>query len=196
MEFLVRPFGLCNATVAFWRLMNKAFAEEINLFLLVYLDNIFIFSRTIEGYWRHPRWALQRLCRTKVHGRLHKCDFLKTWFDYHGFGVRAAVTQASSEKVKAKVEWPQSKSQYDVRSLLKLDFYHRKLIRGFSQFAKALRGRKKSALKWQWGEAKERIHLALRVALTIALVLGLLELNKQFVVTTDASDAAVGEILE
>ena len=77
-EFLVMPFGLCNAPATFQRLMNKVFAKEINYFILVYLDDILIFSRSVEEHWQHLRQALQRLIEAKLYGRLHKCDFLKT----------------------------------------------------------------------------------------------------------------------
>ena len=78
---------------------------------MVYLDDILIFSRTIEEYSDYLREALQRLREAKLYGRLHKCDFLKTRIDYLGFEVSAARVHASPEKMKAVVEWPQPKSQ-------------------------------------------------------------------------------------
>ena len=162
----------------------------------MYLEDILIFSRTIEEHWDHLRQALQRLREAKLYCRLHKCDFLKTRVDYLGFEVSATGVHASPEKVKAVVEWSQAKSQHDVRSFLGLDSYYRKFIRGFSQVAKPLAELTKATLKWQWGDAEERSFLALKVALVAAPVLGLLDFNKQFVVTTDVSDFAVGAILE
>ena len=94
------------------------------------------------------------------------------------------------------VEWPQPKSEHDVRSFLGLASYYRKVIRGFSQVAKPLTELTKCTLKWKWGNAEERSILALKVALSTAPVLGLPDFNKQFVVTTDASDVAAGAILK
>ena len=190
------PFGLCNAPGTFQQLMNRVFVAEINSFVLVYLDDILIFSHTIEEHWDHLRQALQRLREAKLYGRLHKCDFLKTRVDYLGFEVSAAGVHASPYKVKAVVEWPRLKSQHYVRSFLGLAPYYRKFIRGFSQVAKSLTELTKATLKWQWGDTEERSFLALKVALATDLVLGLPDFNKQFVVTTDASDVAVGPILD
>ena len=116
------PFGLCNAPATFQRLMNKVFAAEINNFVLVYLDDILVFSRSIEEHWSHLRQALQRLRESKIYGRLHNCDFLKTRVHYLGFEVSAEGVLASPEKVKAVVEWPRPKIQHDVRSFLGIGF--------------------------------------------------------------------------
>ena len=73
-EYLVMPFGLCNAPNIFQRLMTTIFEKEINSFILVYLDNILIYYRSIgEG---HLKCALDKLCQAKLFGRLHKCEFL------------------------------------------------------------------------------------------------------------------------
>ena len=76
-EFLVMPFGLCNTPASFQRLMNKVFKDELNFFSIVYLDDILIFTHSIEEHWGHLRRALQRLREDKLCWGLHKCDFLK-----------------------------------------------------------------------------------------------------------------------
>ena len=83
-EFLVMPFGLCNAPATFQRLMNQVFATEINQFILVYLDDILIFSESVEEHWEHLRMALGRLREARLYGRVHKCEFLKTRVEYLG----------------------------------------------------------------------------------------------------------------
>ena len=84
-EYVVMPFGLCNAPSTFQRLMNKVFAKEINSFILVYLEDILIFSRSIGEHWDHLNTGLERLRRAKLYGRLHKCEFLKEKVYYLGF---------------------------------------------------------------------------------------------------------------
>ena len=103
-EFIVMPFGLCNAPASFQRLMNKAFTGTVGDFSLVYLDDILVFSRTIEERWEHLRQALQRLREAKLYGRLHKCEFLKDKVDYLGFEVSSQGVHASPDKVRAVVE--------------------------------------------------------------------------------------------
>ena len=93
-------FGLCNALATFQRLMNKVFADNLGQFIAIYLDDILIFSRTMEEHWQHLRWALSRLREAKLYGRLHKCEFLKDQVDYLGFEVSPRGIQASPEKVQ------------------------------------------------------------------------------------------------
>ena len=87
-EYLVMPFGLCNAPSTFQRLMNDVFKQELNSFILVYLDDILIYSHSIEEHWKHLVHALEKLRWAQLYGRLHKCEFLKSKVDYLGFEGR------------------------------------------------------------------------------------------------------------
>ena len=74
-EFLVMPFGLCNAPGTFQRFMNKVFVDNLGKFIAVYLDDILIFSQNLEEHWKHLRWALDRLREAKLYG-----DFISASF--------------------------------------------------------------------------------------------------------------------
>ena len=195
-EFLVMPFGLCNAPGTFQRLMNKVFANQLGKFIAVYLDDILIFSRNLEEHWEHLRWALSRLREAKLYGRLHKCEFLKDQVEYLGFEVGPRGIQASPGKVRAIIEWPRPKGVHDVRSFLGLASYYRRFVRGFSEMARPLTQLTRAGVDWEWSTAQHQAFNRLKLALTTAPVLKLPDFEKQFVVTTDASDAAVGAILE
>ena len=195
-EFLVMPFRRCNAPASFQRLMNKVFKDELNSFILVYLDDILIFSRSIEERWGHLRRALQRLREAKLYGRLHKCDFLQDKVDYLGFEVSSEGVHASPDMVKAVVEWPRPQTVHDVRSFLGLASYCRKFIRGFSHIARPLTDLTRAGITWDWNDREEQSFLQLKAALATAPVLRLPDFDRQFVVTTDASDVSVGAILE
>ena len=195
-EYVVMPFGLCNAPSTFQRLMNKVFAKEINSFILVYLDDILIFSRSIGEHWDHLNIALERLHRAKLYGRLHKCEFLKDKVDYLGFEVSKEGIHASPEKLKAVLDWPRPQSVHDVRSFLGLASYYRKFIKGFSQLAKPMTYLTRDKVTCRWGDAEANSFKALKVAMATAPILRLPDFDKQFVVMTDASDVAVGAILE
>ena len=195
-EFLVMPFGLTNAPAIFQRLMNKVFAGNLNKFIAVYLDDILIFSCNLDEHWEHVRWALDQLQKAKLYGRLHKCEFLKDQVDYLGFEVSPRGIQASSDKVKAIIEWPRPKSVHDVCSFLGLSSYYRQFVRGFSQMACLLIALMRAGVEWDWSQAQHQAFNRLKLALTTAPVLKLLDFERQFVVTTDASDVAVGAILE
>ena len=149
-EFIVMPFGLCNAPASFQRLISKVLTGTIGDFILVYLDDILVFSRTIEEYWEHLPQALQRLREAKLYGRLHKCEFLKDKVDYLGFEVSSQGLHASPDKVRAIVEWPRPKDVHDVRSFLGLALYYRKHIRGFSEIARPLTDLTLAAKEFDW----------------------------------------------
>ena len=190
------PFGLCNAPSTFQRLMNSVFEKELNSFVLVYLDDILVYSRSVREHWGHLRQAFEKLRKAKLYARLHKCEFLKDQVDYLGFEVGRDGIRTSPEKVKAILEWPRLQTPKDVRSFLGLASYYRKFIRGFSQLARPLTELTKEKVKWQWGKREEHSFLALKAAMASAPILCLPDFERQFVVTTDASDVAVGAILE
>ena len=127
---------------------------------------------------------------------MHKCEFLKDKVDYLGFEVSANGVNASPEKVKAILDWPRPQTVHDIRSFLGLALYYRKFIWGFSQIAKPLTNLTKEKKTWCWEDAEQNNFTALKVAMATAPVLRLSDFEKQFVVTTDASDVAVGAILE
>ena len=81
------PFGVTNAPATFQRMMNEVFKEELNDFILVYLDDILIFSKTMEEHIQHIRQALEKLRDAKLYARLHKCAFFQQRVEYLGFDV-------------------------------------------------------------------------------------------------------------
>jgi hypothetical protein len=195
-EFIVMPFGLTNAPATFQRLINGVFAKEINDFVLVYLDDILIFSETLEDHWKHLDIALQRLKDAKLFGRIHKCDFLKEEVEYLGFRISKDGISTDPSKVQAVVQWPTPTSVRDVRSFLGLASYYRRFIRNFSLIAKPLTDLTKNAVKWQWEEEQEHAFVQIKVALVSAPVLRIPDFGKEFVLTTDASLVSVGAILQ
>ena len=88
-EFLVMPFGVTNAPATFQRLMNTIFKDELDAFILVYLDDILIFSQTLQEHISHIRQALEKLREAKLYARLHKCSFFQEQVEYLGFDVSA-----------------------------------------------------------------------------------------------------------
>ena len=156
-EFIVMPFGLMNAPSVFQRLMNQIFAEELGIFVLVYLDDILIFSETVEQHWQHLRDALARLRKAKLYGRIHKCTFLKPQVEYLGFDVSAEGIKPSASKVQAILEWPTPETPRDVRSFLGMCSFYRRFIRGFSNIAAPLTELTKEKTPWQWRTEEEEL---------------------------------------
>ena len=191
------PFGLTNAPSVFQRLMNKIFREELGISVLVYLDDILIFSQSIEEHWQHLRNALARLREAKLYGRIHKCSFLKDQVEYLGFDISAEGIKPSESKIRTILEWPTPETPRDVRSFLGLCSFYRRFVRGFSNIAAPLTELTKEKKPWQWREDQEELAFnQMKIAMTTAPVLLYPDFAKQFTVTTDASLVAVGGILQ
>ena len=150
----------------------------------------------MDEHWQHLQWALEQLKKAKLYGRLYKYEFLKDQVDYLGFEVRPRGIQASCQKVRAIIEWPKLKIVDDMRRFLGLASYYGRFVKGFSEMARPLTQLTRAGVKWDWSAAQHKAFNRLKLALTIAPVLKLPDFERQFVVTIDASDAAVGAILE
>ena len=200
-EYLVMPFGLCNAPATFQRMMNTILRDGLDRFVLVFLDDILIYSRTIEEHERHIRAVLDRLRAEKFFGRIKKCDFYQTEVEYLGFDVGADGVKPSVSKVRAVAEWPTPTSVKDVRSFLGLASFYRKFIRHFSEIAAPLTDltKKGRAEVWSpevWGEKEDTAFTNLKMAMVTAPLLQLPDFDREFTVTTDASEVSVGAILQ
>ena len=139
---------------------------------------------------------LNKLCWAKLYGRLHKCEFLKDKMDYLVFAVGRDKIRTSPEKVKAILDWPRPQSVHDIRSFMGLASYYREFIRGFSQLAKPLTDLTRNKVTWKWGDTENDSFTALKVATATTPILRLPDFERQFVITTNASDVAIGAILE
>ena len=195
-EFTVMPFGLTNAPATFQRLMNTVFADEWGNFVIVYLDDILIFSETAEQHLDHIRAALKRLQQASLFGRLHKSTFCQEEVEYLGFHVSSFGIRPSPDKVAAVVDWPRPQTVRDVRSFLGLSSYYRRFIRHYSLLARPLTELTKTDTMKQWGVAEQKSFDQLKAALVTAPVLRLPDFSRQFVLTTDASLVAVGAVLK
>ena len=134
-EYTIMPFGLCNTPATFQRIMNHLLWDSLDEFVLVFLDDILIYSRTKEEHLQHIRTVLKKLQDEKFYGRLKKCDFFKKEVEYLGFDVGEYGLKPSLSKIKVILEWPTPQSITDVRSFLGLANFYRKFVRWFSEIA-------------------------------------------------------------
>ena len=123
------PFGVTNTPATFQRLMNEIFKEELDDFVLVYLDDILIFSRTLQEHILHIHRALEKLRKAPLYARLQKYSFFQEHVEYLGFDVSPQGVQPSPEKVLTVVEWPRPQNVKDVRSFLGLARFYRRFIK-------------------------------------------------------------------
>ena len=194
-EFLVMPFGLTNAPATFQTLMNDIFRPFLDKFLMVYLDDILIYSKTLEEHEQHIRQALQVLRENKLYAKPSKCEFFKTKMGFLGHVLTGEGVQADPRKVEAIKNWPAPKNVKHVRSFLGLANYYRRYVHGFANMAAALTELTKKNVAFVWSSKQVRAFDALKAALTSSPVLKNPEFGKPFTVTTDASEFAVGAVL-
>ncbi|GBG74574.1 hypothetical protein CBR_g18983 [Chara braunii] len=195
-EFTVMPFGLTNAPATFQTAMNDIFKDILEEYILVYLDDILVYSRTLEYHIRHLRDVLQRLRKHGFYAKLSKCRFAQRKVDFLGHHVSDQGLHMDDAKITAIAEWPVPTSAKQLRSFLGLTSYYSNFIQGYARYSYVLTStllRKNPP--WFWTPLCEDAFRALKKAVTSAPVLRLPDFDRPFIVTTDASDFAVGAVL-
>jgi hypothetical protein len=132
-EFIVLPFGLMNAPGVFMSLMNRVFREYLDKFIQVFIDDILIYSQTMEEHDEHLRLVLQCLRENKLYGKLSKCSFYQSKIHYLGHVISEEGITMDPTKVEAIMEWPAPMNVPEVRSFMGLAGYYRRFVEGFSK---------------------------------------------------------------
>ena len=194
-EFTVLGMGLCNAPATFMRLMNDVLRPFLDKFVLCFLDDILIFSKTPEEHVEHVRLVLDALQQNELYAAPKKCAFGKTKVDFLGHVVSKDGITLEDKKVHLLQEWPRPKTVGDLRSFLGLANYYRQFVRSFSQIAAPLTELTKRSSSLSWGEVEQSAFEALKNALTSHPVLQPPNPEAPFFLHTDASDYATGAAL-
>ena len=194
-EFLVMSFGLTNAPAAFMDLMNRVFRPYLDRFVIVFIDDILVYSRSELEHERHLGLVLQTLRRHQLYAKFNKCEF---WLSRVGFlwhVVSVDGIYVDPHKVEAVANWEQPTTVTEVQSFLGLAGYYRRFIEGFSKIAGPLHGLTRKGVKFEWTNKYEGSFQTLKERLTSAPVLTLPEGNKGFEVYSDASYQGLGCVL-
>lgn len=195
-EFLVLPFGLTNAPATFMHLMHQALRPLLDECALVFLDDILIYSKTLEEHKQHVRRVLDALREQKLYAKESKCEFFKHEVEFLGHIVGREGVRMMEDKVEAVRAWPTPRSVRDVRAFLGTAGYYRKFIRNFSAIAAPLSELTKDSVKFEWAAPHEQAFCQLKAAIAQGPVLILPDPSLPFVVHTDASGFAVGAVLQ
>ncbi len=194
-EFLVLPFGLTNAPATFMHLMQEIFRPYLDSHVIVFLDDILIYSRTLEEHRKHVRQVLLLLRQHKLYAKKSKCEFFKSKVSFLGHIVSENGIEMDPEKIKAIIDWPAPTNIQEVRSFLGLAGYYRKFIRRFSHICSPITELLKNDTPYEWTIEREKCFKLLKQAISSAPVLQLPNPSLPFIVTTDASGYAVGATL-
>ena len=176
-------------------LMNHVLRPFLGKFVVVYFDDILIYSKSYEEHLEHIRCVSDVLRREKLYANLKKCNFCTNELVFLGFVISAQGMKVDEQKIKAIQEWPTPKSIGEVRSFHGLTGFYRRFVKDFSTIAAPLTELIKKNEKFQWGDAQEKAFLELKHNLTHAPLLSLPDFSNTFELDCDASGIGIGAVL-
>ncbi|KAH0661922.1 hypothetical protein KY284_026853 [Solanum tuberosum] len=181
-EFLVMSFGLTNVLATFMDLMNRVFKPYLDMFVIVFINDILIYSRNKEDHASHLRMVLQTLKDRELYAKFSKCEFWLMSVAFLGHIVSGDGIKVDTLKIEAVQNWTRPTSPTDIRSLLGLADYYKRFVEGFLSISSPLTKLTQKIVKFQWSEACEKNFLELKRRLTTSLVLTLPEGKANIVV--------------
>ena len=194
-EFIVMPFGLCNAPSTFQRMMDKIILPEYRSFIQTYIDDIILFSKSFDDHLQHMKTLHKLLRKNKLTVKLSKCHFSQTSVKFLGHVLSQGEIKPNPEKIEAIKQWKQPNDVGAIRSFLGVVGWYRKFIPHFAEVAVPLVRLTRKNTKFIFNEECIKSFNILRDALMKAPILKQADSNKSYILETDASNVALGAVL-
>lgn len=195
-EWLVMPFGLTNAPATFMRLTNSIFHDLLDKYVIVFIDDILIYSSDDpDEHEARVREVLDRLREAKLYAKLSKCDFFKSEIGFLGHVISANGVGPEQSKLMAIKEWPVPTNSKEILSFLGLANYYRRYIKNFSHIAAPMTELLRKGQPFDWRPTQQQAFDTLKDKLTTAPLLLLPDPNLPFHLNCDASNFAIGAVL-
>ncbi|KAF8761512.1 hypothetical protein RHS01_00267 [Rhizoctonia solani] len=194
-ESLVMTFGLTNAPASFQHFMSKLFKDLLDVCVIIYLDDILIYSKDDATHTQHVHEVLRRLMENQLFCKSSKCTFHVTSVEYLGIIVLDKGFSLDKLKIQAVQEWPTPTKVKEVQSFLGFANFLRRFVANFSHMARPLHNLVRKDTPWQWSVKEQEAFQGLKDAITNAPVLRHADPTKPYFLETDASGAALGAIL-
>ncbi|GJS88946.1 putative reverse transcriptase domain-containing protein [Tanacetum coccineum] len=194
-EFTVMPFGMTNAPAIFMDLMNRVCKPYLDKFVIVFIDDILIYSKSEEEHEVHLKTILDLLKKEKLYAKFSKCEFWLKEVQFLGHVVNHDGIHVDPSKVESVKNWKTPESSTEIRSFLGLAGYYRRFIENFSKIAKPLTMLTQKNKTCVWGDEQEEAFRILKEKLCNAPVLALPDGPDDFVVYCDASKLGFGCVL-
>jgi hypothetical protein len=194
-EFTVMSFGLTNAPAYFMNLMNKVFMEYLDRFVVVFIDDILIYSQSEGDHEQHLRLVLQKLRDNQLYAKFSKCEFWIGEVPFLGHIISNGGISVDPAKVKEIMEWRVPTTVTEIRSFLGLAGYYRIFIEGFSKIAKPMISLLEKGREFKWDEKCQESFDQLKKRLMSPSVLVMPDLQRGFDIYCDACGQGLGCVL-
>jgi hypothetical protein len=194
-EYMVMPFGLTNAPATWQAFINNVLREHLDVFVVVYLDDILVYSRTYEEHVGHVRKVLQKLKDANLRIKPQKSEFHKQEVLFLGYVVSKDGLKMDDKKVQVVREWPTPTTVKEVQSFLGFANFYRRFIAHYSRITAPLTALTAKDVRFEWGKAQQEAFDELKQRFTDQPILLMFDPEKPITVETDASDAALGACL-
>ena len=194
-EFLIMPFRLTNDPAVFMDLMHRVLQEYLNEFVIVFIDDILVYSRSKKEHMEHLRTTLQILKENQLYAKFKKCEFWLEKVSFLGHVVSKDSISVDPTKVEAVSKWSRPTNVTEVRSFLGLAGYYRRFVEGFSKIAIPLTQLTRKNNRFEWSDACEKSFQELKQRLISAPVLAIPSGSGGFVIYSDASMKGLGCVL-
>ncbi|GBG75187.1 hypothetical protein CBR_g19700 [Chara braunii] len=167
-EWLVMSFGLTNAPATFQAAMTTEFRHMVDRYVLIYLDDILIYNRSLEEHVEHLRTVLERLRQAKYKANRDKCEFARQELEYLGHYVTPQGIRPLAYKIEALRVWPEPTNTTDVRSFMGLAGYYQRFITGYSRIAAPMTRLQSPKVPFVFDDVAQRSFQALKTAMLMA----------------------------
>ncbi|GJV03589.1 putative reverse transcriptase domain-containing protein [Tanacetum coccineum] len=194
-EFQVMPFGLTNAPAVFMDLMNRVCKPYLDKFVIVFIDDILIYSKNKKEHEEHLKAILELLKKEELYAKFSKCEFWIPTVQFLGHVIDCQGIHVDPVKIKSIKDWVSPKTPMEIRQFLGLAGYYRRFIEGVSKIAKAITKLTQKKVTFEWGDKQEAAFQTLKNKLCSAPILALLQGAENFIVYCDASHKGLGAVL-
>ncbi|GJW04405.1 putative reverse transcriptase domain-containing protein [Tanacetum coccineum] len=194
-EFQVMPFGLTNAPAVFMDLMNRVCKPYLDKFVIVFIDDILIYSKNKKEHEEHLKQILELLKKEELYAKFSKCEFWIPKVQFLGHVIDSKGIHVDPAKIESIKDWTSPKSPTEIRQFLGLAGYYRRFIEGFSKIAKPMTKLTQKKVKFEWGDKQEAAFQLLKQKLCSAPILALPEGSEDFIAYCDASKKGLGAVL-